>query len=710
MSLAFALHPESFAQPYEKVGDPLAEQLARVSLWLARHRLLFPDRYGSSEPADGDELAAIERELATVEAHIVSREDATRRIGSAHPLGQVRDLLDLSRIGGDVLVALAAAELEPEIHRAYARIWGDTKQGDVAFFGELVGGRGSAREQVHANLHASGALVRHGIVRLSPDRAWASRTPDLYLRVALGGRVAAILRGSPRALPNSLTSGIHVRDGSTRFDDLVTPPGLADRIEAAIRATTLEAGRFDPLCLSGPRHSGRKALLAAALPGIPLVVVDTARLPRDAEPFEQAVREACCETVLQGGALYFDGAEALSGEGDRVLRDRLADLLANLRIRIVFSVDGAVEPYRDSFGRLRVVEVGMPDALTQTALWTRLLPSNVQLDSSVDLDSLTLHYSLPAGSIKRCVDEMVTSATLEDPRRPVITMQAAQVAIRRQLGNRFGDLAQLVSTTFKWSDLILTKDVMQRVLEVAFYAQHRDLILRQWGFERKLPYGRSLSVLLAGEPGTGKTMVTSLLAKEMGVELFRINVSRVVDKYIGETEKNLARIFDEARRGQVALLFDEADSLFSKRTEVKSSTDRYSNLAINYLLQAVESHDGIIFLTTNHEKGIDPAFRRRIRFRISFPFPDERERARLWQSMIPEEASIMPNIDWTALAHDFAMAGGAIKNAVVRAALHAAANDTPITQELLQLGGRLEFEELGGLVLPDRVPHPTTED
>lgn len=429
-----------------------------------------------------------------------------------------------------------------------------------------------------------------------------------------------------------------------------------------------------------------------------MVVLRAGALPKDPELFEQLVRDALCEAVLQGGPLYLDGAEAL-GDGDQApLRVRLAELLTDVRTRLIISLDGALDPYTECFPRLISVQLPMPDAATQLAIWSRLLPLDVKLDPACDLASLTSRYSLPAGSIQRCVADLVRNARVKDAQAPVIQMADALVTVRRQLGNRFGDLAQHVATTFTWDDLILPDEVLDRILEVAIYAQHRETILKDWGFERKLPYGRSISVLLAGEPGTGKTMVASLLAKELGLELFRVNVSKVVDKYIGETEKNLARIFDEARRGQVALLFDEADSLFSKRTEVRSSNDRYSNLAVNYLLQAVESHDGVILLTTNHEKAIDPAFRRRIRFRVTFPVPNERDRAALWKSMIPPEAKIDAQVDWASLGRDFNMTGGPIKNAVVRAALHAASMGVAMSYDLLRAGARLEYEELGHLV------------
>nr|HPH70054.1 ATP-binding protein [Kofleriaceae bacterium] len=228
-------------------------------------------------------------------------------------------------------------------------------------------------------------------------------------------------------------------------------------------------------------------------------------------------------------------------------------------------------------------------------------------------------------------------------------------------------------------------------------AAHRERIFADWGFDRKLPYGRGLSALFAGPPGTGKTMICSLLAKELGLELYRIDLSQVVNKYIGETEKNLGRVFDEAARGQVMLLFDEADSLFAKRTEVKSSHDRYANLEVNYLLQRMESHEGVVVMTTNSETAIDPAFRRRIRFRVRFPAPDEKQRLQLWQGMMPKEARVAAGVDLDLIAQKYPLAGGNIMNALVRAATAAAADGSEITQEHLRRAAELEYSEMGFL-------------
>jgi SpoVK/Ycf46/Vps4 family AAA+-type ATPase len=193
-------------------------------------------------------------------------------------------------------------------------------------------------------------------------------------------------------------------------------------------------------------------------------------------------------------------------------------------------------------------------------------------------------------------------------------------------------------------------------------------------------------------------MVAGVIARELGLELYKVDLSRVVDKYIGETEKNLGRIFDEAARSQAILLFDEADSLFSKRTAVKSSHDRYANLETNFLLQRIESFEGVCLLTSNFESSIDEAFKRRLRFKIAFPFPSKEERVLLWKAMIPVLAAASKDLNFHILAADFEMAGGHIKNAVLRAAFMAARAQQHINQDILYQAAMDEYREMGKLV------------
>jgi SpoVK/Ycf46/Vps4 family AAA+-type ATPase len=214
---------------------------------------------------------------------------------------------------------------------------------------------------------------------------------------------------------------------------------------------------------------------------------------------------------------------------------------------------------------------------------------------------------------------------------------------------------------------------------------------------------RGLTALFYGPPGTGKSMVAGLIARELGLELYRVDLARVVSKWIGETEKNLAEVFDAAEDGQVVVLFDEADSLFAKRTDVKSSVDRYANLEVNYLLQRLDTFEGICILTTNLEGSIDPAFKRRMSLRLQFPFPDEETRIRLWSAHIPPEVPVQGDFNFTELARRFPISGGYIRNSALRAAFLAAQEGLPLGQSHLLRAITLEYRELGKLSTSGRM-------
>ncbi|HTM20424.1 MAG TPA: ATP-binding protein, partial [Kofleriaceae bacterium] len=269
---------------------------------------------------------------------------------------------------------------------------------------------------------------------------------------------------------------------------------------------------------------------------------------------------------------------------------------------------------------------------------------------------------------------------------------------RGAFDEKLSTLGTRVTWRQKWDDLVLPEDTMEGLREFVARIKHRRRVYDEWGFARKMAKGLGLSALFAGPPGTGKTMVAGIIADELALDLYQIDLSRVVSKYVGETEKNLAKVFDAAEAGHAILLFDEADSLFAKRTEVKSSVDRYANLEVNYLLQRMEQFNGITILTTNLDSSIDDAFRRRISFRVDFPFPEIEDRQRLWQSMLPKQAQVAGNIDYLVLATRYEFSGGYIRNAVLRAAFLAADDGTPITHQHLLRAANLEYAAMGKVV------------
>ena len=374
----------------------------------------------------------------------------------------------------------------------------------------------------------------------------------------------------------------------------------------------------------------------------------------------------------------------------------LTDRIARSRVQIAIVCEHN-PPWLARVQRVLIdLPVPFPSATIQQRLWVRHLPPHLHLDPDLSIESIVKTYSLSCASIIATTDELSRFDRVH-ARGGTVDNEILLELVRRRLAHQVGELADVVKTTMDWKDVILSDEIMDRVIEFLNFARHRQSVMREMGFGRKLAYGRGLSALFSGPPGTGKTMICSLLAKELGMELYRIDLSQVVNKYIGETEKNLGKVFDEAARGQVILLFDEADSIFSKRTEVRSSNDRYANLEVNYLLQRMESFEGIVVMTTNAESSIDRAFLRRIRFRVRFPAPSEADRERLWRGMVPKEVPLAADVDFRALAAKFPMAGGNIMNALVRAATSAAASGQPVSQHHLVWAAQLEYSEMGFL-------------
>jgi SpoVK/Ycf46/Vps4 family AAA+-type ATPase len=315
---------------------------------------------------------------------------------------------------------------------------------------------------------------------------------------------------------------------------------------------------------------------------------------------------------------------------------------------------------------------------------------------AAEAGELAARYVIGPGAIAEVVREADAYARAAST---PLDRDTVESAVARRLSLRIGSYGAVVSRKARMTELVLPADVIDTLRDMIAMVRERAKILETWGYQRHLGISRGVSALYSGEPGTGKTMAASVVASELGLELVRIDLSAVVSKFVGETEKNLAKIFDEAQDAHALLLFDEADSLFGKRTELKTAQDRFANLEINYILQRMETFDGVSVLTTNAESAIDPALQRRLNFRIRFPEPEVEEREQLWRQLLPPQTGLS-DADFRSLAERFEMTGGYIKNAVIRAAYLAAASaERRITADTLLLAAQREWEDLGKLTM-----------
>jgi SpoVK/Ycf46/Vps4 family AAA+-type ATPase len=312
-----------------------------------------------------------------------------------------------------------------------------------------------------------------------------------------------------------------------------------------------------------------------------------------------------------------------------------------------------------------------------------------------DLAALAGQFQLTAGQIRDAVASARDRAAQQGRE---LGNEDLFAAARAHSNPRLSQLARKIVPRYGWGDIVLPEDLIALLREMVATVRERPLVLETWGVGHKLVSCAGVTALFAGPPGTGKTMAAEIIACELGLDLFKIDLSTVVSKYIGETEKNLERIFSEAERSNAILFFDEADALFGRRSEVRDSHDRYANIEISYLLQRMEGYDGVTILATNLRANLDEAFTRRLQFAVDFPFPEEADRLRIWRTLFPPGVPCEADIDLELLARRFRLAGGNIRNILVSAAYLAAADGRRVTKDHLMHGTRRELQKMGRLV------------
>jgi len=478
---------------------------------------------------------------------------------------------------------------------------------------------------------------------------------------------------------------------------IIVPPH-EPLLSSAQRAThdKLQAwlARSNPptIVLEGVTGSGKRTAAALAAAPRPVVAIDFAQI---------GVRDAVAALVaLRREAMLLDAIPLLANldelwskfaPGDDVVRALAASLDRMVGPLVVTASAPGLDLRAATRSVLRAAWP-VPDVATRRALWTASLAGALEDN---DLDLIGQRYELGAGGIQAACRSAVHHASHRGDVEPVLTDVVA--GVQDNIAERLGELARRITVTQHWSELVLVPDTYDDVRALIGRIRHAHFVLEDWGFRQKLARGTGVAALFSGPPGTGKTMVAGLIARELHLELYQVDLSRIVSKWVGETEKQLARVFEAAEAGHALLLFDEADALFARRSaEVKSAVDRYANLEVNYLLQRVESFGGVVILTTNLDTSIDPALRRRLASHIVFGAPDAEERARLWRNMLDTGAPLGEAIDYDELAEEFsAMTGANIRNAVLAAAFLAAEARTYINRDLLRRAGQGEYRSMG---------------
>ena len=422
-------------------------------------------------------------------------------------------------------------------------------------------------------------------------------------------------------------------------------------------------------------------------------------LPGSADRSDMLEVLACAvrDAMMLDGWLLIQQAEALLDE-DGCLLPLYFDILQGKDGLVIFSskLPFKLNPvYPNSDHPLMNVPFADLTSIERLEIWESLLEGVMEEVPQNELAFLAGQFSLSSGQILAASSTAISEALrLGRPLTSADLFGAAQF----HSGHHLNELAQKLPPRYSWEDLVLAETPMAMLKELMQMVQSRPLVLEEWQLGKKLAASNGISALFSGPPGTGKTLSAQIIANELGIDLYRIDLSTVVSKYVGETEKNLEKIFSEASESNAILFFDEADTIFGKRSEVKDAQDRYANLEVGYLLQRMESYNGLAILATNLKANLDEAFTRRLHFIVNFPFPDEEDRRQIWQVLVPPSLPLAEDVDLGLMARRFKLAGGNIRNIILSAAYYAAENGQQVNMAHLMHGARRELQKMGKII------------
>lgn len=650
----------------------LGHLFARVGLVEARVRAMVEHRR-RDDPTPDDPFRGLYLTDDDVDRILAARTPGPPRDDAA--LREVEDAAGSSRLRAlqeacaltDLDVEILLAALVPDLDARFEKLYGylnddvTRRRATVGLALEIGAARPTAAA-ARARLAAGAPLLHHLLVTVEePERPVLSRV----LRVP--DRVAAHLLGDddPDAALTDVLAEV-----------VPTPGGLADDLGRVLTGGV----RLVYLRDHGRRTGSAVAAAALSSAGFEVLGLDLRRLAARSTP-DELVRVAGREALLRGAGIVAEPVEALTDAAADALRR-----LAALRVPVLLAGDVSWDP---GWSREVPLQAEAPRlaAADRERLWS------AALGAATDAPD---HLQLGPGQIGRAVRWAQLAATLGD--RPV-DRRLLQAGARAQNAAGLERLSRRVEPGVGWADLVLTEPVAAQLRELAARARHREKVLTEWRMRPGGGRGHGVTALFAGDSGTGKTMSAEVIAGELGLDLYRVDLATVVDKYVGETEKNLEKIFTEAAGVNGVLLFDEADAVFGKRSEVRDAHDRYANIESAYLLQRMETFDGLAILSTNLRANIDDAFTRRLDSIIDFPTPTDELRLQLWRNCLAPPLPVADDLDLAFCASAFELTGGNIRSAATTAAYLAAAADHPVGMAELIAAVEQEYRKLGRLVL-----------
>ena len=614
------------------------------------------------------------------------RQENAARLAPALPWGRLVSMFQLSQEEQDVLLLALAPELDLKYETLYAYLNNDAtrKWPTCELALRILAPARGAVAQYRPCLQSDATLVLEGLVRIIPPSG--DRPRWLASGLTVSPVVVSFLLGQ-QTIDQELAGIVETRHPVQDWEDVpITWSLRAGLQQCAQRLKQRSSRATQPMVVfEGRPGSGRRTAVEAFAheTSCPLFMLDCEAVRTSGESLMKLATSIVLHQRLWDAVLYLAYVEALFDHEGRPLQDasRFMNALKRTTRPVVLSCLPGIR-WRDIVKEQRTIPVSFTDlsSTERIAIWSAAAMETGSKVSEDTLSALGERFVLTPGQIRGavasvCDGELSQLLLPQEEKDEQVWFRAAQA----QSETHLRQLASHVRTIHTWDDVVLPPSVVARLKEITSAIRYRSFVYEEWAFEQRIASGKGLLMLFSGPSGTGKTMTAGVMARDLGLDLFKIDLSSIVSKYIGETEKNLDRIFRAAQCSNAILFFDEADALFGKRSEVKDAHDRYANIEVSYLLQKIEEHDGVVILATNLNKNIDDAFARRMHYVVKFPLPDEQHRERLWRGMFPKQVPLDQAIDFQFVAGQFPFAGGDIRNMALDAAFRAAEDGKVIT-------------------------------
>ncbi len=655
------------------------------------------------DPDAAESLAAIDRAAAVLSRRIQAEELAASRSGRRSRFDQLCARCNLSSLDREVLLIALSPEVDRRYRRVYAYLQDDFTRGIpsvgliVDILAPLLGT--SDRLGLLSRFEAGSPLTQQGLLELMIARSDDTKPlSQRHIRVsdATAGWLLGVPRMSDRVADRARFVGVPAAP-APHLMPAGTPHHLGkivERIgESKREVTVFLVGKELPACQAA-------ANLLCHLMGVPVVSLEIGTFLTGGEHMLQDVGQVLRDAYLFGAALLVLGFPDPNNEEPAAARnlEALWRRIQDHRGLVVLPTEKTPPAFWQAEGRHAVpVEITDPTFAERVRVLTTLLGnSDIAVDvDSEEIESLANRYRMNRHQFQATVAYARDAAWARtEGEAPRLEFRDLVDGARAQFSRDIGTLARRVQPQYQMEDLVLPVREKAHLTELIAFVERRGQVYESWGFQEKFPRGTGAKALFFGRSGTGKTMAAEVIAGTLGLDLFKVDLSAVVSKWVGETEKNLGAIFDRAEEAQAVLLFDEADALFGARTNVGSAVDRYANLETNYLLQRVEEYDGIAILSSNLKQNIDEAFTRRFHFVLEFPFPDRAAREEIWQRAFPAAAPIADDVDFAFLSEKYKFTGGNIKNSILRAAFLGATYGKEISMLHILRGVVREYQNL----------------